>query len=108
MYLPCESISRRLIPIFRAYIARELIEKYGFTQTEVAKKLGTTQAAISQYLRLKRGTGDLKQFDEILPIIQSAAREVASEISSGGVDLDKIALKFCELCLSIQKRTLKT
>ncbi|MCX8171923.1 MAG: helix-turn-helix domain-containing protein [Candidatus Bathyarchaeota archaeon] len=104
MYLPCESIGRRLVPIFRACIARELIEKYGFTQVEAAKKLGTTQAAISQYLRLKRGTGDLGQLEEILPIIQSAAGEVASKIASGEIDLDGIALKFCELCLSIQRK----
>ncbi|MEM2593494.1 MAG: helix-turn-helix domain-containing protein [Candidatus Bathyarchaeia archaeon] len=107
MYLPCESIGRRLIPIFRAYLARELIENYGFTQVEVAKKIGTTQAAISQYLRLKRGTGDLERFEEILPIIQSTAKEVASKISSGEIGLNEIALKFCELCLLIQKKTLK-
>ncbi|MEM1514595.1 MAG: helix-turn-helix domain-containing protein [Candidatus Bathyarchaeia archaeon] len=104
MYLPCESIGRHLIPIFRAHVSRELIEKYGFTQIEVAKKIGTTQAAISQYLRLKRGTGDLEQFEEILPIIQSTAKEIASKIASGEIDLNEVALKFCELCLSIQKK----
>ncbi|MBS7653602.1 helix-turn-helix domain-containing protein [Candidatus Bathyarchaeota archaeon] len=103
MYLPCESIGRRFLPIIRCHIAKELIEKYGLTQIEVAKKLGTTQAAISQYLRLKRGAGDLEEFKEILPIIQSAASELASEIASGRINADKIALRFCELCLFIQK-----
>jgi hypothetical protein len=45
MPLPCESIGRRLLPLLRAYIAKELIEKYGLKQIEIAKKLGTTQAA---------------------------------------------------------------
>ncbi len=107
MYLPCESIGRRLLPVFRSYIAKDLIEKYGFTQIEVAKKLGITQAAISQYLHLKRGIRDLEQFKEILPVIQSAASEMASEIASGRIDTNKIVLRFCELCLSIRKKTLR-
>lgn len=107
MSLPCESIGRRVIPIFRAYIAKELIEKYGFTQVEVARKLGTTQAAISQYLRLKRGIADLERLKDDLPIIQSAANELAKKISSGELSRDEIALKICELCLSIQKKTLR-
>lgn len=107
MHPPCESIGRYILPIFRAYIAKELIEKYGFTQMEVADKLGTTQAAISQYLRAKRGAAALEQFKDILPLVHSAAKEVAEKISSGKISRNEIALKFCELCLSIQKKTLK-
>ncbi|MEM1586150.1 MAG: hypothetical protein QXX99_02240 [Candidatus Bathyarchaeia archaeon] len=106
MYLPCESIGKRILPIFRAYIAKELIEKHCFTQIEVAKNLGTTQAAISQYLRSKRGVSDLEQFKDVLPIIQSAASEIAEKISSGRLKPEEVALKFCKLCLSLQKKTL--
>lgn len=52
---PCESFGRYALPKFRLLVAKELIEKYGFTQTEAARKLGITQAAISQYLHSKRG-----------------------------------------------------
>jgi len=107
MYVACESIGRRLTPLFRAYVARELIEKYGFTQIEAAKKLGITQAAISQYLRSKRGVKDLEEFKDFLPLIESAASEVAGEIVSGKIDTGKVALKLCELCLSIQRRSLE-
>ncbi|MEM3590941.1 MAG: helix-turn-helix domain-containing protein [Candidatus Bathyarchaeia archaeon] len=107
MYLPCESIGRRLTPVFRAYIAKELIEKHGFTQIEAAKKLGITQAAISQYLRSKRGVKDLEEFKDFLPLIESAASEVAGEIVSGKIDSSRVALKLCELCLSIQRKSLE-
>jgi predicted transcriptional regulator len=107
MSLPCESIGRRLLPFFRAHVAKELIEKHGFTQVETAKRLGTTQAAISQYLRLKRGIKDLEQFKDLLPMIQSAASEVANEIALGRIDSEGIALKFCEICLSVQKKILR-
>jgi len=87
---------------FRRYIAKELIERYGLTQSEVAEKLGTTQAAISQYLRLKRGVRNLEELRVVLPMLQSVVSEIASEIASGRIDSNKMALKFCELCLSIQ------
>ena len=93
--------------MLRSYIARELIEKYNFTQVEVAEKLGTTQAAISQYLRSKRGYKSLAQFKGVLPIIKSAANNIASEIASGKISQEKVALKFCELCLRVQKEILK-
>ncbi|MCD6469740.1 transcriptional regulator [Candidatus Bathyarchaeota archaeon] len=104
MYLPCELIARRLLPVFRSCVARELIEKYKFTQVKVAEKLGTTQAAISQYLRLKRGHKGLTEFEDMMPTIQAVASEVASEIASGKSSPEKIALKFCELCLLLQKK----
>lgn len=104
MYLPCELVGRRLLPVFRSFIARELIEKYKFTQVEVAEKLGTTQAAISQYLSLKRGCKGLAEFEDMMPTIQAVASEVASDIASGKSSPEKLALKFCELCLLLQRK----
>lgn len=72
---------------------------------EVAKKLGTTQAAISQYLYLKRGCKVLDEFKEFIPLIQSTASEIASNVASGKMNQDRIAVKLCELCLLIQRRT---
>ncbi|MBS7634117.1 helix-turn-helix domain-containing protein [Candidatus Bathyarchaeota archaeon] len=91
----------------RSYIARELIEKHRLTQVEVAEKLGTTQAAISQYLRLKRGHKGLTQFENMLPVIQEAAREIADKIASENVSSEEIMLKICELCLSMRGKPLK-
>ena len=101
-------IGRSLLPIFRSYVAKELVEKYKFTQIEVAEKLGTTQAAISQYLRSKRGHGGLSQFEDILPLIKSAASNIAEEIASGRISQEKMALKFCELCLLVQKKKISS
>jgi len=55
MKTPCEEVIKEVIPTIRALIAKDLCLKYGFTQIEAAKKLGITQAAISQYISLKRG-----------------------------------------------------
>ncbi len=73
MSFSCESVARNVLPLYRAYVAKELVEKYGFTQVSAAKKLGTTQPAISQYLSSKRGRQKIANYAEILPIVQRAA-----------------------------------
>ncbi len=50
----CETLGKYVLPVFRSLVAKELISTYHFTQVETAKKLGTTQAAISQYINSKR------------------------------------------------------
>lgn len=107
MYVPCESLGRRLTSMLRAYIAKELVEKHGLTQVEAARKLGITQAAISQYLHSKRGAKDLSELKAFLPVIESAASEMAGEIASGKIDSSKITLKICDVCLYIRKKNLR-
>ena len=85
-------------------VAKELIEKYSFTQISAAKKLGTTQAAISQYIHSKRGYKGVAQFTDILPEIQSLADETAKSIATGEMDTEKIMQKFCELCTILRKK----
>ena len=43
---PCESFGRFALPKFRLLVAKDLIEKYGLTRTEAAKKLGITFRAL--------------------------------------------------------------
>ena len=43
------------LPAMRALVAKELINNYGMTQTDVAKKMDMTQPAISYYLHELRG-----------------------------------------------------
>ena len=52
MSLPCETVVRYVLPAFRSLVAKKLLEEYNFTQLEAARALGTTQAAISQYVHL--------------------------------------------------------
>ncbi len=108
MRLPCETVGKRLLPLLRAYIAKELLQEYGLTQTEAARKLGTTQAAISQYLHHKRGLKDLEAFKESSNLIQSIAHEIAREMYLGNVSPDELSLTLCKLCLMIRENRCKT
>jgi len=104
LYPRCEIVARYLLPIFRSMVAKELIEKYNFTQIAAAKKLGTTQAAISQYLHSKRGYKGAKQFADLLPEIRSLANETAKTIAAGKIETEDVMRKFCELCTVLRKK----
>ena len=52
----CEAIGKYVVPLFRSLVAKELINTYNLTQVEAAHRLGTTQAAISQYIHSKRAS----------------------------------------------------
>jgi predicted transcriptional regulator len=102
----CEEIVKQELPIFRSLLAKELIKKYDFTQKEVAKKLQTTQPAISQYLSLKRGLKESAKLNSISKL-KINARQVAAEIAAdkdSNIDTTQI---FCKLCIELNKNKVK-
>ena len=96
----CESIGKFVLPVFRSLVAKELINSYHLTQVEAAKKLKTTQAAISQYINSKRAIKGTKQFKDILPKIQEEAKETAQRLAKQETTWDEVTLDFCRLCSS--------
>jgi len=99
----CESVARYLLPLYRAFVAKELIEKHNYTQVQAAKKLGTTQAAISQYMTSKRGHRRIQNYEEIAPLVQNAATEAAERIATTKMSPEEFSASFCELCKSLQR-----
>ncbi len=91
--LRCDYASRYLVPAVRALVASMLIEKYRLTQVRAAELLGTTQPAISHYLRSKRGMKVLRfirEDEELMKMID----ELASKLVKG----EEIKDFFCEIC----------
>lgn len=98
---PCEPSVKFILPAIRLLIAKTLIEKYGFTQTSAAKVLGTTQAAISHYVRLKRGSKlseKLMEIDDIRRIVEKTAEDIATSKY-----LEPSRLDMCQICRAVQK-----
>jgi predicted transcriptional regulator len=94
----CETIGKHVLPVFRALVAKELVNIHHLTQVIVAKKLGTTQAAISQYVTSKRAIKSSEQFAAMLPKIQAMASETANRLAKNEVSWDEVTLDFCKLC----------
>jgi len=103
MSTSCESVARHILPLYRSFVAKELIEKYNYTQIRVAKKIRTTQAAISQYITSKRGHKGISNYDEIAPLVQKAAAKVAKRIAAMDISAEEFSESFCELCKSLQR-----
>lgn len=96
----CETLGKYVLPIFRSLVARELINTYNLTQVETAKKLGTTQAAISQYINSKRALKSTEQIDKLLPQIRDMARKTAKRLANDELTPDDVSVDFCKLCSS--------
>ena len=100
---PCEVVVRSVLPAFRSLVARRLIEKYSFSQVAAAKKLGTTQASISQYLYSKRGEKTVKQL-EASPSVQKIVDEIAQGIADDKISPLDAMMQFCKLCEALRSR----
>ncbi|MEM2922284.1 MAG: transcriptional regulator [Candidatus Bathyarchaeia archaeon] len=94
---PCEEIVKRMLPAFRAMVARELVKKYHYSQVQAATKLGTTQAAISQYLYSKRG-GRIAGGLTTSPELEREAERIADGIVRGRITSDAVNNELCSLC----------
>ena len=84
-----------LIPALRKELARIFVEQYGLKQKQAANCLGITEAAISQYLKAKRGN-EIKFSDKAKKEIETAAKEV---VENKGDIMNKIY----DLCVSMRK-----
>ena len=105
----CEIVGKYVLPIFRSMLAKELVQKYHLSQTEAAKKLGTTQAAVSQYLSSKRAYKGIAHVDQYLPKIQEMASETAQKLVNKEVAAKDVTFDFCQLCATFcSKDSVKT
>lgn len=101
MNQPCEIVVKRLLPLLRVLIAKELYQTYNWSQTRIANILGVTQAAVSNYLNQDESALLSQYFD--LEEVKNIARGLASEINvrkGGHVD---IIYGICRICLNLRK-----
>jgi len=72
-----------------------LVEKHGMTRAAVAKRLGVTQAAVTQYFKAVRGTRNKEVIDENF---SDLIEDIAARIANGEDELETI----CGLCRTIR------
>jgi len=102
MSVSCESVARHIFPFYRSFVAKELIEQYNYTQVHATQKIGTTQAAISQYVTSKRGHTGISNYDKITPLVQKAADKIAKRIAVMDISSEEFSESFYKLCRSVQ------
>ena len=100
MKAPCEIIVTRIIPHVRALVSIELKENYQLSGRYIAKLVGTTEAAVSQYIHGLRGVNKdfLADFPEITPF----AKEVSKELyQKRGSDFE-LMMKMGDMCATLR------
>jgi predicted transcriptional regulator len=85
----CDALARTLLPQLRAEMVQRLVEHYGVSQSEVAKRLNVSRAAISQYISRKRGGNRLPISGELDTMIDLWAHAVMYEDQS---------ITLCDIC----------
>ena len=97
---PCEFVTRWVLPAIRAQVARQLVETYGFTQLEAARRLGTTQPAVSLYRQQLRGkeTGLLQRAS-----IKRAIGELSGQLARDEIDSAKATKLVCGICRKLRR-----
>jgi uncharacterized protein len=98
MLLPSEIESKLLIPAVRAILSKELVTEKGLKEEEVARLLGITQAAVSNYLRGTRGDNELISKLVSLSEIMSMIKEISDDLSTNRAYTAKTLSKFIALC----------
>ena len=103
MSMPCEVAVKCVLPVIRAMLANELMEKNRMKQTKVAEILRVSQPAISLYSRKIRGTAiSLEDDEDIGKLIHNFAEALAENKLS---HRDMIP-KYCEICKTIRAKGL--
>jgi predicted transcriptional regulator len=78
----------------RAEMVFRLVQRQGLSQSDAAKRLGVTRAAVSQYLSRKRGAGEVQISNELDNIIDRwAIAVVTGESDINLCDVCQCALK---------------
>ena len=96
---PCELVVKHYLPVIRSLIARELMDDYKLNQMQIAKLLGITQPAVSNYLSLPRGEED-RIFEQ--GEVRDVARKMASELVEGKLSLSDSIYAVCRLCMKLR------
>jgi predicted transcriptional regulator len=100
----CEMIGKYVLPVFRSMLAKELVQNYHLSQTEAAKELGTSQAAISQYLSSKRAYKGIEHVEPFMPKIRQMAHETARKLINKEMAAGDITPGFCTLCATFCRK----
>ena len=98
MLLPSEIEQKSLIPAVRAILAKKLIKEYSLKEEDVAKDLGITQAAVSNYVRGTRGDTELISKLDSVREITRMIDDIAKDLSTNKAYTPSTLAKFVGLC----------
>jgi predicted transcriptional regulator len=86
---------RNILPPMRAEMVFRLVQREGLSQSDAAKRVGVTRAAVSQYMSRKRGVSDVQITNELNSMIDRWALAVVTGESD---------INLCDVCQCALKK----
>lgn len=81
--------AEEILPTLRAHVAAQLVSKYGFSKKDAAASLGVTPAAVTQYLKGRRGSRLRGVFEgDVLLVVEELTRRIAGGLERSAVELN--------------------
>lgn len=96
MKTPCEISMWYVVPYIRSRVAQSIVNDLGLKQAYAARKLGVTDAAVSQYLSGKRAKSDMGE--EWLGMEIKKAAKLIADTDDEAV----ITKEICRVCKMVQ------
>jgi hypothetical protein len=90
--MTCDEIARLYLPQVRAELVFRHVTDKGIPQARVARWMGISRAAVSQYISKKRGLGDISISRDLNDIIEAWA---------DGIITGEGSVTICDLCQCI-------
>lgn len=94
MKIPCEIVVWYVLPTIRREIASELVNTYKMPQSQIAKKFDVTDAAVSQYMKKKRGENSIIDqspvYDKFKEEIKRSAARMVNENAQFSTEICRI------------------
>jgi predicted transcriptional regulator len=91
----CDTMVRNVLPPMRAEMVFRLVQRQGLSQSDAAKRLGVTRAAVCQYMSRKRGAGEVQISNELDSLIDRWALAVTTGVSD---------MNLCDVCQCALKK----
>jgi predicted transcriptional regulator len=103
LLLPCEVGVKTVLPAIKALMARNIVEKHGMNEQQVAKILGLSQSAISRYKTKDRGNIITLENE---PEVQKLIEQMTTFLIYEPHKKKEILELFCATCETIRKKGL--
>ena len=97
MKMPCEVVIWYVLPSIRRELTHAMVKECKMSQAMVARRLGLTEAAISQYMKQKRGTLAIKD-KKLKEEIRKSARLLCKDPSP-----ERLNSEICRICDLVKK-----
>ncbi len=101
--IPCEVAAKSVVPALKALMAKELVEKRGLKQEQVAEVLGISQSAVSKYKSQVRGYAvKIDNMEEVQPLVNN----LIDLVVKGDFERMDFLRFFCQACMTIRKTSI--